>query len=218
MEARFEVDKTDEGKALHSHFFGPDAETADSVLEYIEQAPLMPEQRLIVELTVLKRLDESREKQTVQVDVGDPKAYAEEAVREIGEDVRRQRHIGALTGGLALCAMILILRSGTDLVLGLIKNQSIFEIPTALDLGHWIAFLCILASTRILVIGDKKPSYSDPKKVQRRLQFVGGGVIIALAVMAIPYFSKFMVFETLSIYVLLCGVILLGIWKFSAHL
>lgn len=217
MEARFEVDKTEQGQALHSRFSGDEAVLVDAVLEHIEAASLMPEQRIIIEVTLLERLDEARQNSSLKEVIGDVATYADAAIAEIGESVRRQRHIGAVTAGLAFCAVIMIVRCGMDLISGLMQGTPFLDCQTALNVGHFIAFVALLLSTRLLVVGDKKASYNDPRKAQRRLQLVGVGVIIALVVMAIPYFDKFVIVQMASVYILAFAVLLLVIWKLSAR-
>lgn len=218
MEARFEVDKTEQGQALHSRFSGDEAVLVDAVLEHIEAASLMPEQRIIIEVTLLERLDEARQHASLKEEIGDVATYADAAIAEIGESVRRHRHIGAVTAGLAFCAVIMIVRCVLDLGSGLMKGTPFLDCQTALNLGHFIAFVALLLSTRLLVAGDKKASYNDPRKAQRRLQFVGVGVIVALVVMAIPYFDRFVIVQMASVYILAFAVLLLLIWKLSTRL
>ena len=215
MHTNFEVEKTAQGKALLAHFTKEDEALINQLMQRIESASLIAEQKAIIELTLLERLEEAKKSQDLKSFVGDVNAYADAAIAEISESIRQKQHISALTGGIALCAVILLFRSGFDLISGMISGKGLLDCMTALDLGHVIAIITILVIARVIVAGDKKSEYNDAKKARRRMELVGLGAIIAVVVLLVPYFGTIVILNTAALYVLIFSLVLLLLWKLS---
>ena len=156
---------------------------------------------------------------SVTAHIGDVDAYTQRVIAEIGEEVRQQRHIGALMSGIAICAMVLLAFSAYSLIRGLIAGTALMSITTALNIGHVVCFIAVLAGTRFFVMGDKKADYNDLRKARRRMQVVGFLFIIAFAALLVAVFADVPVVITApSILLLVVALVLLVLWKFSGRL
>ena len=215
MKTNFEVEQTAQGKELLACFTNKDAELISKLMERIEAADLRVEQKIIIELTLLERLNDEKKAHDLADVVGDIDTYADSAIAEIGEAIRQKQHISVLTTGIAICAIILLLRSGIDLIKGLIAGNSIGMCMTSIDVGHVIAIIIVLVCARWMVAGDKKGACNDSDKMHRRMNIIGIGAIIALVVLFIPYFNTIVVLQTASIYIAICAIVMLILWKLS---
>ncbi|MDO4281682.1 MAG: hypothetical protein Q4C56_08630 [Peptococcaceae bacterium] len=219
QEEPFDIEKTDQARALFGLITAEEKNLVRRIIDRVENATLMPEQKVLIQLKLLEEMRDAVAGGGILADfVGDEAHFVDDAIAEIGEEVRQQRHIGALMGGIALCAIILLLRSAADLVMGLVAGESVMNVLTHIDLGHVICIIAILLSTRLLVVGDKKASYNDPRKANRRMQFVGAGILIGLFAMALPFFTKYVILAAPSVYILALAIILLILWKLSGRL
>lgn len=220
MATHLEIEQSDQAKALYARIDEDDKARVRDVLVRIDTASLMPEQSLIIELNVLERLlDAVNAGTTVEAHIGDPDRYAQAIIAEIGEDVRRERHIGALMAGIAICAIVLLAFSAYSLVRGLLAGTALTQITTALNIGHIICFIAVLAGTRFFVIGDKQPEYNDPKKARTRMQLVGFLFIVAFLALLVAIFANVPVVLTVpSLYLFVIALVLLLLWKLSGKL
>lgn len=220
MATHLEIEQSDQAKALYARIDEDDKARVRDVLVRIDTASLMPEQSLIIELNVLERLlDAVNAGTSVEAHIGDPDRYAQAIIAEIGEDVRRERHIGALMAGIAICAIVLLAFSAYSLVRGLLAGTALTQITTALNIGHIICFIAVLAGTRFFVMGDKQPEYNDPKKARIRMQLVGFLFIVAFLALLVAIFADVPVVLTVpSIYLLVIALVLLLLWKLSGKL
>lgn len=165
MADRLEIENAEQCKALFALLNDSEKQTVRAVLRHIDEATLMPEQSLLVELGVLEKLlHDVQAGSTIAALITDIDAYAEAAIKEIGEEVRRERHIGALMGGIALCAIVLLVLSLYGIARGLANGQALMACTTSLDLGHVISFIAFLAGTRFFVMGDKTPTTTTHEK------------------------------------------------------
>lgn len=95
--AKLEIEQSDQAKVLFAQLAESDRTLVRKVLTIIDSAPLMPEQSLLVQLGVLEELLTAvKEGARISAVIGEPEVFAQRAIAEIGEDVRRDRHIGAL--------------------------------------------------------------------------------------------------------------------------
>lgn len=220
MATHLEIEQSDQAKALYARIDEDDKARVRDVLVRIDTASLMPEQSLIIELNVLERLlDAVNAGTTVEAHIGDPDRYAQAIIAEIGEDVRRERHIGALMAGIAICAIVLLAFSAYSLVRGLLAGIALTQITTALNIGHIICFIAVLAGTRFFVMGDKQPEYNDPKKARTRMQLVGFLFIVAFLALLVAIFADVPVVLTVpSLYLFVIALVLLLLWKLSGKL
>ena len=220
MATHLEIEQSDQAKALYARIDEDDKARVRDVLVRIDTASLMPEQSLIIELNVLERLlDAVNAGTTVEAHIGDPDRYAQAIIAEIGEDVRRERHIGALMAGIAICAIVLLAFSAYSLVRGLLAGTALTQITTALNIGHIICFIAVLAGTRFFVMGDKQPEYNDPKKARTRMQLVGFLFIVAFLALLVAIFANVPVVLTVpSLYLFVIALVLLLLWKLSGKL
>lgn len=220
MATHLEIEQSDQAKALYARIDEDDKARVRDVLVRIDTASLMPEQSLIIELNVLERLlDAVNAGTTVEAHIGDPDRYAQAIIAEIGEDVRRERHIGALMAGIAICAIVLLAFSAYSLVRGLLAGTALTQITTALNIGHIICFIAVLAGTRFFVMGDKQPEYNDPKKARTRMQLVGFLFIVAFLALLVAIFADVPVVLTVpSLYLFVIALLLLLLWKLSGKL
>lgn len=220
MATHLEIEQSDQAKALYARIDEDDKARVRDVLVRIDTASLMPEQSLIIELNVLERLlDAVNAGTTVEAHIGDPDRYAQAIIAEIGEDVRRERHIGALMAGIAICAIVLLAFSAYSLVRGLLAGTALTQITTALNIGHIICFIAVLAGTRFFVMGDKQPEYNDPKKARTRMQLVGFLFIVAFLALLVAIFADVPVVLTVpSLYLFVIALVLLLLWKLSGKL
>lgn len=220
MVTHLEIEQSDQAKALYARIDEDDKARVRDVLVRIDTASLMPEQSLIIELNVLERLlDAVNAGTTVEAHIGDPDRYAQAIIAEIGEDVRRERHIGALMAGIAICAIVLLAFSAYSLVRGLLAGTALTQITTALNIGHIICFIAVLAGTRFFVMGDKQPEYNDPKKARTRMQLVGFLFIVAFLALLVAIFADVPVVLTVpSLYLFVIALVLLLLWKLSGKL
>lgn len=220
MATHLEIEQSDQAKALYARIDEDDKARVRDVLVRIDTASLMPEQSLIIELNVLERLlDAVNADTTVEAHIGDPDRYAQAIIAEIGEDVRRERHIGALMAGIAICAIVLLAFSAYSLVRGLLAGTALTQITTALNIGHIICFIAVLAGTRFFVMGDKQPEYNDPKKARTRMQLVGFLFIVAFLALLVAIFADVPVVLTVpSLYLFVIALVLLLLWKLSGKL
>lgn len=220
MATHLEIEQSDQAKALYARIDEDDKARVRDVLVRIDTASLMPEQSLIIELNVLERLlDAVNAGTTVEAHIGDPDRYAQAIIAEIGEDVRRERHIGALMAGIAICAIVLLAFSAYSLVRGLLVGTALTQITTALNIGHIICFIAVLAGTRFFVMGDKQPEYNDPKKARTRMQLVGFLFIVAFLALLVAIFADVSVVLTVpSLYLFVIALVLLLLWKLSGKL
>lgn len=220
MATHLEIEQSNQAKALYARIDEDDKARVRDVLVRIDTASLMPEQSLIIELNVLERLlDAVNAGTTVEAHIGDPDRYAQAIIAEIGEDVRRERHIGALMAGIAICAIVLLAFSAYSLVRGLLAGTALTQITTALNIGHIICFIAVLAGTRFFVMGDKQPEYNDPKKARTRMQLVGFLFIVAFLALLVAIFADVpVVLTVLSLYLFVIALVLLLLWKLSGKL
>lgn len=221
--ARLDIEQSEQAKALYAQLEAEEKSLVRQVLTIIDDAPLMPEQSLLIELGVLGALlDAVAAGQKVPAVIGEPAAYAQRAIDEIGEEVRRDRHIGALMGGIAICAIVLLVFSLYDIVRGLIAGMALMAVQTSLDLGHvicFICFICVLAGTRFFVMGDKRADYNEKKRAQRRTQLVGFLFILGFIALLAAIFADLPVVLTVpSVYTLVLSLVLILLWKLSGRL
>ena len=218
--ARLDIEQSEQAKALYAQLDAEEKSLVRQVLTIIDDAPLMPEQSLLIELGVLgSLLDAVAAGQKVPAVIGEPAAYAQRAIDEIGEEVRRDRHIGALMGGIAICAIVLLVFSLYDIVRGLIAGMALMAVQTSLDLGHVICFICVLAGTRFFVMGDKRADYNEQKRAQRRTQLVGFLFILGFIALLAAIFAELPVVLTVpSVYTLVLSLVLILLWKLSGRL
>ena len=149
----------------------------------------------------------------------DNAGFMDAAPEDKGEDVRRERHIGALMAGIAICAIVLLAFSAYSLVRGLLAGTALTQITTALNIGHIICFIAVLAGTRFFVMGDKQPEYNDPKKARTRMQLVGFLFIVAFLALLVAIFADVPVVLTVpSLYLFVIALVLLLLWKLSGKL
>lgn len=217
---RLDIEQSEQSKALYAQLDDEEKSLVRQVLTIIDDAPLMPEQSLLIELGVLgSLLDAVAAGQKVPAVIGEPAAYAQRAIDEIGEEVRRDRHIGALMGGIAICAIVLLVFSLYDIVRGLIAGMALMAVQTSLDLGHVICFICVLAGTRFFVMGDKRADYNEKKRAQRRTQLVGFLFILGFIALLAAIFAELPVVLTVpSVYTLVLSLVLILLWKLSGRL
>lgn len=217
---RLDIEQSEQAKALYAQLDDEEKSLVRQVLTIIDDAPLMPEQSLLIELGVLgSLLDAVAAGQKVPAVIGEPAAYAQRAIDEIGEEVRRDRHIGALMGGIAICAIVLLVFSLYDIVRGLIAGMALMAVQTSLDLGHVICFICVLAGTRFFVMGDKRADYNEKKRAQRRTQLVGFLFILGFIALLAAIFAELPVVLTVpSVYTLVLSLVLILLWKLSGRL
>ena len=141
------------------------------------------------------------------------------AIAEIGEDVRRDRHIGALMGGIAICAIVLLALSAVSLVKGLIAGVSFMQITTSLNLGHVLCFICVLAGVRFFVMGDKNADYNAPQKARKRTQLVGVLFILGFICLLAAIFVELPVVLTVqAVVVFALALVLILAWKLSGKI
>lgn len=218
--AKLEIEQSKQAKALYAQLNAEEKALVRSVLSTIDNAPLMPEQSLLIELSVLETLLKAvAEGERVAAVIGDADAYAERAIREIGEEVRRDRHIGALMGGIALCAIVLLVLGIWGIVRGQSDGQAPLDCLATLNIGHVICFIAILAGTRFFVIGDKRPDYNDVKKARNRTQLVGFLFIVGfLALVAAVFVDQPVVLTLPALYLVIAALVLLLLWKLSGKL
>lgn len=220
MSVQLEIEQYEQAKTLFALLNKEDKAFVRDVLQRVDQARLMPEQSLIIQLNIIEQLtDEVKNGGSVAAHIGDVDAYTQRVIAEIGEEVRQQRHIGALMGGIAICAMVLLAFSAYSLIRGLIAGTALMSITTALNIGHVVCFIAVLAGTRFFVMGDKKADYNDLRKARRRMQVVGFLFIIAFAALLVAVFADVPVVITApSILLLVVALVLLVLWKFSGRL
>ncbi len=220
MSVQLEIEQYEQAKTLFALLNKEDKALVRDVLQRVDQARLMPEQSLIIQLNIIEQLtDEVKNGGSVAAYIGDVDAYTQRVIAEIGEEVRQQRHIGALMGGIAICAMVLLAFSAYSLIRGLIAGTALMSITTALNIGHVVCFIAVLAGTRFFVMGDKKADYNDLRKARRRMQVVGFLFIIAFAALLVAVFADVPVVITApSILLLVVALVLLVLWKFSGRL
>lgn len=220
MSVQLEIEQYEQAKTLFALLNKEDKTFVRDVLQRVDQARLMPEQSLIIQLNIIEQLtDEVKNGGSVAAHIGDVDAYTQRVIAEIGEEVRQQRHIGALMGGIAICAMVLLAFSAYSLIRGLIAGTALMSITTALNIGHVVCFIAVLAGTRFFVMGDKKADYNDLRKARRRMQVVGFLFIIAFAALLVAVFADVPVVITApSILLLVVALVLLVLWKFSGRL
>ena len=220
MSVQLEIEQYEQAKTLFALLNKEDQAFVRDVLQRVDQARLMPEQSLIIQLNIIEQLtDEVKNGGSVTAHIGDVDAYTQRVIAEIGEEVRQQRHIGALMGGIAICAIVLLAFSAYSLIRGLIAGMALMSITTALNIGHVVCFIAVLAGTRFFVMGDKKADYNDLRKARRRMQVVGFLFIIAFAALLVAVFADVPVVITApSILLLVVALVLLVLWKFSGRL
>lgn len=220
MSVQLEIEQYEQAKTLFALLNKEDKALVRDVLQRVDQARLMPEQSLIIQLNIIEQLtNEVKNGGSVAAHFGDVDAYTQRVIAEIGEEVRQQRHIGALMGGIAICAMVLLAFSAYSLIRGLIAGTALMSITTALNIGHVVCFIAVLAGTRFFVMGDKKADYNDLRKARRRMQVVGFLFIIAFAALLVAVFADVPVVITApSILLLVVALVLLVLWKFSGRL
>ncbi len=220
MSVQLEIEQYEQAKTLFALLNKEDKALVRDVLQRVDQARLMPEQSLIIQLNIIEQLtDEVKNGGSVAAHIGDVDAYTQRVIAEIGEEVRQQRHIGALMGGIAICAIVLLAFSAYSLIRGLIAGTALMSITTALNIGHVVCFIAVLAGTRFFVMGDKKADYNDLRKARRRMQVVGFLFIIAFAALLVAVFADVPVVITApSILLLVVALVLLVLWKFSGRL
>lgn len=220
MSVQLEIEQYEQAKTLFALLNKEDKAFVRDVLQRVDQARLMPEQSLIIQLNIIEQLtDEVKNGGSVAAHIGDVDAYTQRVIAEIGEEVRQQRHIGALMGGIAICAMVLLAFSAYNLIRSLIAGTALMSITTALNIGHVVCFIAVLAGTRFFVMGDKKADYNDLRKARRRMQVVGFLFIIAFAALLVAVFADVPVVITApSILLLVVALVLLVLWKFSGRL
>ncbi len=220
MSVQLEIEQYEQAKTLFALLNKEDKAFVRDVLQRVDQARLMPEQSLIIQLNIIEQLtNEVKNGGSVAAHFGDVDAYTQRVIAEIGEEVRQQRHIGALMGGIAICAMVLLAFSAYSLIRGLIAGTALMSITTALNIGHVVCFIAVLAGTRFFVMGDKKADYNDLRKARRRMQVVGFLFIIAFAALLVAVFADVPVVITApSILLLVVALVLLVLWKFSGRL
>lgn len=220
MSVQLEIEQYEQAKTLFALLNKEDKAFVRDVLQRVDQARLMPEQSLIIQLNIIEQLtNEVKNGGSVAAHIGDVDAYTQRVIAEIGEEVRQQRHIGALMGGIAICAMVLLAFSAYSLIRGLIAGTALMSITTALNIGHVVCFIAVLAGTRFFVMGDKKADYNDLRKARRRMQVVGFLFIIAFAALLVAVFADVPVVITApSILLLVVALVLLVLWKFSGRL
>lgn len=220
MSVQLEIEQYEQAKTLFALLNKEDKAFVRDVLQRVDQARLMPEQSLIIQLNIIEQLtDEVKNGGSVAAHIGDVDAYTQRVIAEIGEEVRQQRHIGALMSGIAICAMVLLAFSAYSLIRGLIAGTALMSITTALNIGHVVCFIAVLAGTRFFVMGDKKADYNDLRKARRRMQVVGFLFIIAFAALLVAVFADVPVVITApSILLLVVALVLLVLWKFSGRL
>lgn len=218
--AKLEIEQSDQAKALFAQLAESDRTLVRKVLTIIDSAPLMPEQSLLVQLGVLEELLTAvKEGARVSAVIGEPEAFAQRAIAEIGEDVRRDRHIGALMGGIAICAIVLLVLGVWGIVRGLADGQPPLDCLATLNIGHVICLIAILAGTRFFVIGDKRPDYNDVKKARNRTQLVGFLFIVGFLALVAAVFVDLPVVRTLpALYLVIAALVLLLLWKLSGKL
>lgn len=218
--AKLEIEQSDQAKALFAQLSESDRTLVRKVLTIIDSAPLMPEQSLFVQRGVLEELLTAvKEGARISAVIGEPEAFAQRAIAEIGEDVRRDRHIGALMGGIAICAIVLLVLGVWGIVRGLSDGQAPLDCLATLNIGHVICFIAILAGTRFFVIGDKRPDYNDVKKARNRTQLVGFLFIVGFLALVAAVFVDLPVVLTLpALYLVIAALVLLLLWKLSGKL
>lgn len=220
MSVQLEIEQYEQAKTLFALLNKEDEAFVRDVLQRVDQARLMPEQSLIIQLNIIEQLtDEVKNGGSIAAHIGDVDAYTQRVIAEIGEEVRQQRHIGALMGGIAICAIVLLAFSAYSLIRGLIAGTALMSITTALNIGHVVCFIAVLAGTRFFVMGDKKADYNDLRKARRRMQVVGFLFIVAFAALLVAVFADVPVVITApSILLLVVALVLLVLWKFSGRL
>lgn len=220
MSVQLEIEQYEQAKTLFALLNKEDKALVRDVLQRVDQARLMPEQSLIIQLNIIEQLtDEVKNGGSVAAHIGDVDAYTQRVIAEIGEEVRQQRHIGALMSGIAICAIVLLAFSAYSLIRGLVAGTALMSITTALNIGHVVCFIAVLAGTRFFVMGDKKADYNDLRKARRRTQVVGFLFIIAFAALLVAVFADVPVVITApSILLLVVALVLLVLWKFSGRL
>ena len=220
MSVQLEIEQYEQAKTLFALLNKEDKALVRDVLQRVDQARLMPEQSLIIQLNIIEQLtNEVKNGGSVAAHFGDVDAYTQRVIAEIGEEVRQQRHIGALMSGIAICAIVLLAFSAYSLIRGLVAGTALMSITTALNIGHVVCFIAVLAGTRFFVMGDKKADYNDLRKARRRMQVVGFLFIIAFAALLVAVFADVPVVITApSILLLVVALVLLVLWKFSGRL
>ena len=209
--AKLEIEQSDQAKALFAQLAEGDRTLVRKVLTIIDSAPLMPEQSLL--------LAAAKEGARVSAVIGEPEAFAQRAIAEIGEDVRRDRHIGALMGGIAICAIVLLALSAVSLVKGLIAGVSFMQITTSLNLGHVLCFICVLAGVRFFVMGDKNADYNAPQKARKRTQLVGVLFILGfICLLAATFVELPVVLTVQAVVVFALALVLILAWKLSGKI
>lgn len=218
--ARLDIEQSEQAKALYAQLDAEEKSLVRQVLTIIDDAPLMPEQSLLIELGVLgSLLDAVAAGQKVPAVIGEPAAYAQRAIDEIGEEVRRDRHIGTLMGGIAICAIVLLALSAVSLVKGLIAGVSFMQITTSLNLGHVLCFICVLAGVRFFVMGDKNADYNAPQKARKRTQLVGVLFILGFICLLAAIFAELPVVLTVqAVYIFALALVLILAWKLSGKI
>ena len=188
--AKLEIEQSDQAKALFAQLAESDRTLVRKVLTIIVSAV-----------------------------IGEPEAFAQRAIAEIGEDVRRDRHIGALMGGIAICAIVLLALSAVSLVKGLIAGVSFMQITTSLNLGHVLCFICVLAGVRFFVMGDKNADYNAPQKARKRTQLVGVLFILGFICLLAAIFVELPVVLTVQAVVIFAlALVLILAWKLSGKI
>ena len=133
--------------------------------------------------------------------------------------MRRDRHIGALMGGIAICAIVLLALSAVSLVKGLIAGVSFMQITTSLNLGHVLCFICVLAGVRFFVMGDKNADYNAPQKARKRTQLVGVLFILGFICLLAAIFVELPVVLTVqAVYIFALALVLILAWKLSGKI
>lgn len=204
---KYAVEKTKEGHAYLEQLKGEDKRLACEVMDYVEKAALMPEQTIIIELTLLKKfVDGLKVGQDVASVVADPESFANAAIAEIGESVRQNRHLTSLMSGFALSGVLLLVQGLFDLVRALSSGGAVMATQTTLDAGHMLALIFILVAARFFVAGDKKTGYSDAKKSAQRSAVVAVLLVLALAALLLPMLDAYTVVTIQSAYLVLFGL------------
>lgn len=220
MSAKLEIESSEQAKALYARLDKDERALVRDVLRHVDQASLMPEQSLLIQLNILEQLLENvQQGRSVGAVIGDADTFAQRAIAEIGEEVRQQRHIGALMAGIAICAIVLLVISAYDIIRGLIAGTALMNVTSSLNLGHIVCFIAVLAGTRFFVMGDKKAEYNDPQKARRRTQLVGFLFIVGFIALLVGVFASVPVVLTApSLYMFIIALVLLLLWKLSGRL
>lgn len=218
MQESFEISKSKEDASLLAQFKGEDECLVEKMLAYIEAKEADSALRLVQERRLLAVLTEDCKEMPIKDVIDDVEAYTDAVLKQPVTMAREKRHIGVQTMGLALCALVLLVRSGIDILNGYRAGGGLLACVTTLDLGHLIACIAILVGVRILVAGDRKADFEEASKRRKRKIFAGVAAVAAVLALFLPVFGRVVVLQMASAAILGFAVLLLAVWLFSRRL